>query len=124
MRLIKFRAKPKDNTKWIYGSFVKTPNSTYIEWYEDSICNRVEVDPSTIRQYTGFKDKNGNEIYEGDIFKLGPIIYKVIWREDYGGFYLKQDSSKISGTTPLGLLIGSLDYKIVGNTFNNTKIKI
>ncbi|WP_308397919.1 hypothetical protein [Prevotella sp.] len=51
MRLIKFRAKPKDNTKWIYGSLVKTPNGTYIEWYEDSICNRVEVDPSTIKQF-------------------------------------------------------------------------
>lgn len=124
MRLIKFRAKRKDNAKWIYGSLVKTPNGTYIEWYEDSICNRVEVDPSTVRQYTGFKDKNGNEVYEDDIFKLGPIIYKVIWRKDFGGFYLKQNSSRISGTTPLGLLIGSLDYKIIGNTFNNTKIKI
>lgn len=31
MRTIKFRAKRKDNTKWIYGSLVKTPNGTYIE---------------------------------------------------------------------------------------------
>lgn len=124
MREIKFRGKCKDNNQWVYGSLVKTPFGTYIEWYEDSICNRVEVDPLTVGQYTGFKDRNGKEVYEGDIFKLGPIFCKIIWREDFGGFYLKEDFSRTPGTTPLGLMTNDLDYKTIGNIFDNKEIKL
>ena len=45
MRTIKFRAKRNDNENWVCGSLVKTPFGFYIEWYEDSICNRVEIAP-------------------------------------------------------------------------------
>lgn len=66
MRTIKFRAKRKDNEKWVCGSLVKTPFGVYIEWYEDSICNRVEIDPTSVCQFTGLLDSTGREIYEGE----------------------------------------------------------
>lgn len=111
MRQIKFRAKRKDNTKWIYGSLVKTPNGTYIEWYEDSICNRVKVDPSTIRQFTGFKDRNGQEVYEGDTIVFNTVTFEIVWNEVIGGFSLKGKISNLVSTTPLGLMIDTNNIK-------------
>lgn len=104
-RTIKFCGKRKDNNQWVYGSLVKTPFGTYIEWYEDSICNKVKVDPSTVGQYTGFKDKSGKEVYEGDTIVLDKVTFKVLWNEDLGGFFLKGSLATTVSATLLRLMI-------------------
>ena len=76
-----------------------------IEWYEDSICNRVEVDPLTVGQYTGFKDKSGKEVYEGDTIVLDKVTFKVLWNEDLGGFFLKGSLATTVSATLLRLMI-------------------
>lgn len=69
---IKFKAKCLDNGEWVKGYFYKECGNTYIieDRQKDSMLNRNEailVEPSSVCQFTGLRDCEGNEIWEGDI---------------------------------------------------------
>lgn len=115
-REIKFRAWT--NNSWINeGMLYDYQDTTYVESFG---FNEEEL---PLMQYTGLKDKNDIEIYEGDILDAGDRIVKVVWHK-YAGQW-DTDFIKYKGEQSSNGLFNS-DWKyrttVIGNIYENPEL--
>ena len=121
---IKFKAKRLDNGEWIIGSFVvmKIPalSKTTIGIVEAGGATLHEIDPTTVCQFTGLIDCEGNEIWEHDLIHF--VGYKpigeVIWSEEDYAFMAASENEPLY-LLPHVLEIGKIER--VGNKFDKKK---
>lgn len=121
---IKFKAKRLDGKGWVEGSLIRSTTGikerAYIvdNFSSMSDYSVIGVDPSTVCQFTGLKDCEGNELYEHDVIKNYPFIpSEIVWSEELSGYYLTHANGKIY-EKPLGHYLSLGKFIVVGNKFD------
>lgn len=130
-RTIKFRGKSIYSEDWLYGSLVKIEKDRYavipplnnIEIGKS--IGMYEVYPETVGQFTGLFDKNGKEIYEGDIlhtitFGFEPEEYTAIILYDNCRFQLSNGRNLFYfGQSDLTKMDDTI---VIGNIYDNPEL--
>lgn len=120
-REIKFRGQQINTKKWIYG-YLYREKGLYLICENIRYAEKELILLDTVGQFTGLHDKNGKEIYEGDIVKYrdsrGQHIEKVIF--DKGCFYAGMHWGSSTRVAPK--LINTRISEVIGNIYDNSEL--
>lgn len=135
MREILFRGKDSITKSWVYGALVQQQDDplkekafiiSYSNYQFGDFSEAVmhEVDPETVGQCTGFGDKNGNKIFEGDIVSIcnsKTFFFIVYWNHAVKSFILKSTVNGVNGID-CNVLDSTQDIEVVGNIYDNSEL--
>lgn len=136
-REIKFRGKTESN-QFIFGDLIQYENGDTAIWEKEitgygyeatQISNRTKVDKGTIGQFTGLHDKNGKEIYEGDILMCigerndnkGRKYYRKVLFNN-GAFGMTVPEYKCISALCNHVVNGKLNWEVIGNIYDNPEL--
>lgn len=125
MREIKFRAWDNENNQMLdvqelnfedcfYGGEMKIKTTMYNDYFDNK--------EMPLMQYTGLHDKNGKEIYEGDILQIDIERAWVMWNERYGYFELAPIGDYYFDSNVIGQAIEYTDATVIGNIYENKEL--
>lgn len=126
MREILFRGKRTDNGEWETGSLVSVIQGCTDErvFIADKTTGFITpILPSTVGQYTGLTDKNGNKIFEGDILEFtdadkDKTPYEIYWDESSSAWYIRDCEGCIDNCDPWVKEY----FEVIGNVHDNPKL--
>lgn len=136
-REIEFRGKRLDNGQWLYGDLMHdNQGGCYIYPLDaENLYIENKVDPDTVGQYTGLKDKHGKKVFEGDIVRrrdsafgyvdTGVVKYDchlgafVLEYESYGRTYQSTFKDGFSDNDGKCTIEGTYSYEVIGNVCDN-----
>lgn len=128
MREYIFRGKRLDNGEWVEGSLIIYDwDNGYVSIYSIEEEMAFQVDPETVGQWTGFRDNDGDRIYEDDILKMitrvkdgKKRIFTVKWCDECGRWVLPCDTDDELETDFTSFW--GYDFKIIGNVYDNPEL--
>lgn len=117
MREIKFRGKCTDDGLWRHGDLL---HENGLLWINDNGLH-CTVDENTVGQYIGLDDKNGKNIYEGDIVKCDTFVYEVTRSKRFASFCLKRKQDMFLHY--FGEAVEAKDVEVIGNLHDDQQLK-
>ena len=131
-RIIKYRAYiKKDYNKELIGKILKVSSihlkkNKVIIGYSLSRSNygnrSFNYENIELMQFTGLYDKNGKEIYEGDILQIGVDRAYVKWNDRYGYFQLIPIGDYYFDSDVIGQALEYLEAEVIGNIIDNKNL--
>jgi uncharacterized phage protein (TIGR01671 family) len=121
MREIKFRAWDGNSKQWVHPGTVAIDGLGHALAYQDG-WKEGNVDRLEISFFTGLKDKNGKQIYEGDLLRRPPsgheprAIFQVVWNTTQILGFALQEGAYFAGSLEAE---DDGDFEIIGNIYEN-----
>ena len=123
---IKFKAKRLDNGEWVKGDLVHSTSYVGISYPSDEFSDVPivhRVDPSTVCQFTGLKDKEGKEIFEGDLLydEDSGIVSAIKWKRNICGYVYE----KAGAFATMRVFSNHMCFlKVIGNKFDRNEKEV